>query len=86
MKKESILRPVGKVQITKEQKQVIHARCVQGIPCGTRREDYEATENVHPVMDNGNVVGVGTHDALFEDNKVYREMYEIETLRCEIVN
>lgn len=38
------------------------------------------------VMDKGNVVGVGTHDALFEDNKVYREMYEIETLRCEIVN
>lgn len=38
------------------------------------------------VMDKGSIVGIGTHDELFENNKVYKEMYEIETLRCEIVN
>lgn len=38
------------------------------------------------VMDKGSIVGIGTHDELFENNKVYKEMYKIETLRCEIVN
>ena len=31
------------------------------------------------VMDNGSIVGVGTHDELMESNDIYREVYESQT-------
>lgn len=30
------------------------------------------------VMDDGNIVGVGTHDELLKDNKIYQEVYETQ--------
>ncbi len=28
------------------------------------------------VMDNGNIVGIGTHEYLIKNNEIYREVYE----------
>lgn len=36
------------------------------------------------VMDNGNVIGIGSHEELLQSNETYKKMYEIETLQWEV--
>ena len=45
-----------------------------------KKEEFYAVNDISFEADNGKIVGSGTHEELLKTNKIYKKLYETESL------